>query len=535
MNRLSRYSFYQDSRRILFVDTETTGISLDMNLSYRNIDNWPSIKQIAWIICKKDGTFVTRQNYAIAEDNTSPAVNSPNYVSKTIMPIHEILKFFMAALDSCDVIVGHNIEYDVNVILSELHRYGYDTSRLSSMQQFCTMKNSIDICGFDTSHGDRYPKLQELYSKLFHHPFNNAHDAFCDIQATAECFWEFFSRGLLKKENFPYLLSSAEINNIADKHVADAVEMVDRYVKRGCRAKDEPPTEALSLFDRALQLKPYSSEFKDKVGKACLQCARDMYSGGGMPTSFRFFDKAAETEYGEALAVKARLADSSDEKERLLLKAIDKGWIDAAEDLFYLYKRKNSFLADNTLANKYSQMWLDYCEASFDSLPYSIATRYIRVFVFGEMGRPADYDKAKDLCERAIANGLENYSQYAKLLELREEWDKRFEILNTDYTKYLDKFRDKDNNQSVHESIMKKGQSPEECNGLIIRLCPLVECLFEGRGTKVDYFKAKDLIDFGLSRNEYYSGSDFRFREYVCKLLYVKFKSELVIVKVILS
>lgn len=39
-------------------------------------------------------------------------------------------------------------------------------------------------------YGYKYPKLNELYYKLFHRNFENAHNAFSDVLATIECFKE---------------------------------------------------------------------------------------------------------------------------------------------------------------------------------------------------------------------------------------------------------------------------------------------------------------------------------------------------------
>lgn len=506
MRRISFLSLVKE--KILFVDTETTGIPQDQSLSYKNIDNWPTIKQIAWIVYRKNGSLEHAYNYVISPEIDSSVPKTSDYCAKVILPIYSVLDLFLQSLQQCDVIVGHNIAYDVQVILCELYRYGKDTSRLESMQQFCTMKNTVEICGFDTRRGDRYPKLQELYSKLFHQPFENAHDAYCDIKATADCFWTQFSHGLLKKEDFPFLMSSTEKEGSAEIYINKAVDLVDKYVKRGCDAKDEKPLKALSFFENALKLKPYSSTLKDRVGIACLKCAREMYSGGDMTTSFRFFEKAAETEYGEAMAVQANFVHDDDKKEALLLKAIDKGWIDAAYSLHYLYKKQERFSS----AKKYAKMWLEYCEENFDSLPYDIATWYIRGYLFGDLDHPADYNKAKILCERSITNGLGNYSQYAKLLELRKEWGKRFEILNTDYFECLKRIEQ----QGGVEVITKWGYSRER-RELIRRLSLIVECFFEGKGTEVNYAKAKELIDLGVSL---YGGYSYKadYEEY--RLLY---------------
>ena len=142
--------------RILFVDTETTGVPIDENANYKNIDNWPRIKQIAWIVYKKDGTFDSSFNIYITESDRTDIISVDN-THKGTAPIYLTLNSFLDSLYYCDVIVGHNIDYDVKVILCELYRFGKDTAKLESIQRFCTMKNSVDICGFDTRRGDRYP------------------------------------------------------------------------------------------------------------------------------------------------------------------------------------------------------------------------------------------------------------------------------------------------------------------------------------------------------------------------------------------
>ena len=481
---------------LMFVDTETSGVPVDQTASYKNIDNWPRIKQISWLIYDKEEQLYASHNYVISDEDASTQINSPEYVPKTVLPIHQVLKRFLNFLRYCNVIVGHNIQYDIHVILSELYRYGMDTDKLSSMQHFCTMQNGVRACGFETGTGERYPKLQELYSKLFHQPFENAHDAYCDIKATADCFWALFSKGVLNKADFPFLLTTQEQNSIVKQHISDGVDLVMAYVNRGCRVDDESPLKALLLFDKALQQDP-SPYTKDSVGKACLKCAREMYSGGGMPVSFRFFQKAADTGYPEALAAQAVFENNKEEKKKLLLKAVEKGWMDAAHSLYFIYKKEG----DDISAKRFSTKWMSYCEDNFDSLRNDIATSYIRCYLFGEFGVPANYAKAESLCLRSIAKGVDNYKLYAKLLELSGEWEKRFEILNESLNAYKKRnsaylgFRLPFALQKQPSYYDKHARDSE----YVRRIIPLVECYFEGLGTEKDYKKAKEMIDNGLS------------------------------------
>ena len=483
---------------ILFVDTETTGIPIDQSYSFKNIDNWPTIRQIAWIIYKKDGTLVSKNNYSMSPDN-SPAISlNTQYQPNVIKPIYEVLDYFLQSIRQCDVIVGHNISYDVQVILCELYRYGKDTSELESIQQFCTMRNAITICGFDTRRGERYPKLQELYSKLFHRPFEGAHDAYCDIKATADCFWALFTKGMLNKHDFPYLLSSTEMIELANEYINMAVEIVDEYLRKLGR-EESSLNKALLFFDKALQMTPKISHLvnniKAKVGDACLNTAKDLRSMGKILLSDLFLKKAVDAENAEAMAQYALCVHDSREKENLLIRAFNKGWIDAA---YYLYSYRPSF---------FSSKWRRCCEEYFDNLSDKVAHDFI-----SDLAQSGYFQEAKNLCERSIANGHDNYRLYERVLMLSGEWSKRFEVLNRDYDKCLQ------NIESIGGvDTIKDGEYRNERQGVLNRLAPIVECLFEGIGTVKDHKKAKELIDFGFAL---YKGRENEADYYQIGLLY---------------
>ena len=483
---------------LMFVDTETNGIPVDQTASYKNIDNWPRIKQISWLIYDKEEQLYASHNYVISEEDASIQINRSDYVPKTVLPIHQILRRFLNFLRYCDVIVGHNIQYDVQVILSELYRYGMETDKLSSMHQFCTMKNGVNACGFDTELGERYPKLQELYSKLFHQPFENEHDAYCDIKATAECFWTLFSDGYLRKEEFPFLLTKKEEAEVIEKYIDVGTYLVEEYIKRGCLKADDRLTKALAFFDEALQFDPKSDNTKKLVGEACLKCADDLYAIVGMSLSSQFYKKAAENGCGKAFATLAYHSHNKEETKTLCLKAIERGWIHPAHYLYLIFKEEGDLIS----AEKYSKMWMKYCEDNFDSLPTGYAASYIRCFMFGELGHPTDYRKAESLCKRSIANGNDNYSQYAVLLELCGEWEKRFQVLKDSLSTY--KKKDSAYYSRIHLPLAFQEQPSyndkhKKDSEYVKRILPLVECYYKGLGTEKDYRKAKELIDTGLS------------------------------------
>jgi DNA polymerase-3 subunit alpha len=110
--------------------------------------------------------------------------------------ILEVLQAFTRDLAKTEQLVGHNIEFDINIIGAELIRKSLDTSRLLSLSKVDTGIVSIEYCQLPGGLGGKLkmPRLHELYEKLFGHNMDEAHDAAYDVHATARCFF-----GLLEK------------------------------------------------------------------------------------------------------------------------------------------------------------------------------------------------------------------------------------------------------------------------------------------------------------------------------------------------
>lgn len=96
------------------------------------------------------------------------------------------------------LLIGHNLSFDKKIVGAELIRMGYlDT--LKNKPSFCTMESTVNFCKISNyiGYGYKFPKLQELYRKLFRQNFGNEHDASADVAATFKCFWELKKRGII--------------------------------------------------------------------------------------------------------------------------------------------------------------------------------------------------------------------------------------------------------------------------------------------------------------------------------------------------
>jgi DNA polymerase III epsilon subunit-like protein len=187
----------------LFFDTETTGLPRNWKAPVTDLDNWPRMIQIAWILCDNDGNRIESLDYIIKPENFSiPIEASRVHGISTERAIEEgeslekVLKMFNDLVDEADFIVAHNIRFDEKILGAELIRKGIK-SCFNKKPKLCTMQASTDFCKLPGPYGYKWPKLSELHIILFGEDFEDAHDASVDIHATVKCFWELRKKGLI--------------------------------------------------------------------------------------------------------------------------------------------------------------------------------------------------------------------------------------------------------------------------------------------------------------------------------------------------
>ncbi len=180
----------------LFFDTETTGLPRNYKAPVTDLNNWPRMIQIAWILCDKDGNRIESDDYIIRPENFEiPGNASRVHGITTERAINEgedlegVLIKFNDLVERSDYIVAHNISFDEKIVGAELLRKGIRSS-FNKKRKLCTMHSSTDFCRLPGPYGYKWPKLSELHIKLFGKDFEEAHDASVDINAAEKCFWE---------------------------------------------------------------------------------------------------------------------------------------------------------------------------------------------------------------------------------------------------------------------------------------------------------------------------------------------------------
>jgi len=201
----------------MVLDTETTGLPRNPNLSYKEIENWPRLVSIAWRIYDKGGNMLKKKLYYI--EPGQGVVSSPEALAKHGIT-HEfacehgvdlgfMLNRFIIDCYKCGHIVAHNAAYDKPVIYAELWRAGMS---MPSCEWICTKEASVEICKIPASEKAKamfpaskykWPSLDELYMFLFDKPIpgrEEYHGAAQDAAAVAECFWKLIEMGYINLE-----------------------------------------------------------------------------------------------------------------------------------------------------------------------------------------------------------------------------------------------------------------------------------------------------------------------------------------------
>lgn len=107
----------------LFFDTETTGLPKRWNAPVTDVDNWPRLVQLAWIVYNDQGQVMKTRDVMIRPEGfTIPFEASRVHGITTAIalekgcPIQEVMEEFAEQVDMAYALVGHNINF-VNVWL----------------------------------------------------------------------------------------------------------------------------------------------------------------------------------------------------------------------------------------------------------------------------------------------------------------------------------------------------------------------------------------------------------------------------------
>ena len=198
MNVLSK------SKLILVFDTETTGL---FPKNKTNITDCPYITQLSYIIYNIDTNQIVSiynnylnipQHIIIPEIVTKITGITREICTEKGKEIIDVLIDFHNAYIQCDYVIAHNWSFDSKMLMTEIERNEHtireriphmykiftpEVDRIIGVRHYCTMRTGRNIYRLN-----KYPKLVELYHKLFKTTPENLHNSVIDTLVCLRCF-----------------------------------------------------------------------------------------------------------------------------------------------------------------------------------------------------------------------------------------------------------------------------------------------------------------------------------------------------------
>jgi len=189
---------------VVILDIETNGFPTNWKASVSDTYNWPRMVSISWFKIAPSGAILSQHSFIIKPNGFTiqeSAVAIHGITTEQAIQIgtepKDVLQQFETDISDAAYLVAHNIDFDYPVLLCEYIRSNVPQARLKSLQQICTMKSSMKYCNIRTSKGLKYPKLGELYKKLFNNTLSGAHTSKADAEACMKCFKELYNLNII--------------------------------------------------------------------------------------------------------------------------------------------------------------------------------------------------------------------------------------------------------------------------------------------------------------------------------------------------
>jgi len=185
----------------MVLDIETDGVG-----SFRPPVQRPV--EIAWVVCDPGGAVRKQQSVLVSGvEYIHPKAEevhgySVEHVNKYGIPIEAALGMLEADSKDVELIVGHNIDFDMGCLRRQLELLGCLSRARAGMftihtkPTFCTMRKGTGLCKLPFVNGGsgyKWPKLSELAKMAgVEVVAERLHGALYDVEVTRDCYTRLF-------------------------------------------------------------------------------------------------------------------------------------------------------------------------------------------------------------------------------------------------------------------------------------------------------------------------------------------------------
>ena len=164
---------------LMFFDTETTGLPSKKNKPY--------IIQLAYILYDKNKRVIieTYSKYIKLPESVEidpqsikiHGINKEKLEKIADTTIEEAMDAFCNAYNRSIKLIGHNVAFDINMVKFEMERLGKKWEE--NKERGCTML---------MAKMDKWPKLEELYERIYRRGYKVRHEALEDVRVCMRCY-----------------------------------------------------------------------------------------------------------------------------------------------------------------------------------------------------------------------------------------------------------------------------------------------------------------------------------------------------------
>lgn len=174
--------------RAIAFDTETTGLIENQTVKIAKL---PEVIEFYGCLFDPDtgeieeeiDVLIKPKGSLNLEETKLKTINEEMLADK--MPFSEYADKIKNLIEKGDIVIGHNLSFDMEMIDVEMKRLG---KSINWPMGICTVEQTIHLKGFRLN-------LGALYEELFKESFEGAHRAKVDVMATVRCFIELYKRG----------------------------------------------------------------------------------------------------------------------------------------------------------------------------------------------------------------------------------------------------------------------------------------------------------------------------------------------------
>ncbi len=323
----------------LIFDTETTGLPNNYSAPLTDFDNWPRCVQLAWQLHDENGVLISRGDRIIRPDGFTIPFNSEKVhgisterAKREGVPLDQALDEFGEDLERAHFVIGHNLEFDLNILGSEYLRMERQNP-LTEKHPVDTKDDATDYCKLPGGRGKyKWPTLAELHEKLFDIGFEEAHNAAADVEATARCFLELVRIEVIRLR-FPSGIEHPGKSPAVRVDPENYMPKVRELQKRGVKTQEVRHQESIDLpekeeatTDSSFSHLHVHSQFSVLQGTSSVEELVDKAKKDGMPAvaltdlgnmfgTFKFVKAAHEAEIKPILGCECYLVEDRHKKK----------------------------------------------------------------------------------------------------------------------------------------------------------------------------------------------------------------------------